>query len=190
MSRGWEVAANALNTASIVLATLNSVHTWWTGIAGCLLFGAVFFVSKLYADVVLQTFFIGASVVGWWKWVGGRSGVELPVRRCRPAANVALACAGAVGTLAFGWTFRTFTDAYAPFLDSAVLTFSVLGQLLLVARRYESWWCWLLVNTIAVPLYASKGLYLTAVLYAGFWVNAVVALMRWRRLAEAGAASA
>jgi nicotinamide mononucleotide transporter len=77
-----------------------------------------------------------------------------------------------------------FTDAYAPFLDSIVLAFSVLGQFLMIDRRVESWWCWLLVNTIAVPLYASRGLYLTAVLYAAFWVNAIVSLLHWRRLAR------
>ena len=31
-----------------------------------------------------------------------------------------------------------------------------------------SWWFWLLVNSIAIPLYASRGLHLTAVLYAVF----------------------
>jgi nicotinamide mononucleotide transporter len=64
-----------------------------------------------------------------------------------------------------------------------VLAFSVLGQLLLIERRVENWWCWLLVNTIAVPLYTMRGLYLTAVLYGAFWVNAVVSLVRWNRLA-------
>jgi len=69
-----------------------------------------------------------------------------------------------------------------PFSDSVVLAFSVLGQFLLVGRRYESWWCWLLVNTIAVPLYISRGLHVTAVLYAAFWINEVVALFNWKRL--------
>jgi nicotinamide mononucleotide transporter len=79
---------------------------------------------------------------------------------------------------------RLFTDAYAPFLDSIVLAFSVLGQLLMMERRVENWWAWLLVNTIAVPLYASRGLLVTSVLYAAFWVNAVVSLRRWQRLAD------
>ena len=70
----------------------------------------------------------------------------------------------------------------SPIPDSLVLTFSVLGQLLLVRRQYESWWCWLLVNTIAVPLYASRGLWLTAALYVLFWINGIVALRSWRRL--------
>ena len=63
-----------------------------------------------------------------------------------------------------------------------VLAFSVLAQLLLMRRHYESWWCWLVVNTIAVPLFLSRNLTVTALLYAAFWVNAVVALVRWRRL--------
>ena len=83
----------------------------------------------------------------------------------------------------YGWLLWRFTDAYAPFIDSIILAFSVLGQLLLMDRRVESWWCWLLVNTIAVPLYASRGLNVTAVLYAAFWINAVVSLRHWQRLA-------
>jgi len=39
-----------------------------------------------------------------------------------------------------------------------------------------------LVNTIAVPLYISRGLHVTAVLYAAFWINEVVALFNWKRL--------
>jgi len=78
-----------------------------------------------------------------------------------------------------------YTDAYAPLADSAVLTSSVVGQLLLMARRYESWWFWLAANSIAVPLFLMRGLDVTAILYAALWVNAIVALFRWRRLVVA-----
>jgi len=103
----------------------------------------------------------------------------LPVVRSREAV------AGAVVAVGYGWLLHRFTDAYAPFLDSVVLAFSVLAQLLLMRRHYESWWCWLLVNTIAVPLYLSKNLHVTALLYTAFWINAVVALVRWRKLIQA-----
>ena len=181
MSRGWEIAANVLNASSILLAGCNSVHTWWTGIMGCVLFGAVFFSAKLYADVTLQMFFVVTSVIGWWAWLHGVRGEQLPVRRTQPKAIAGLLVTGAAAALGYGWLLHRFTDAYAPFLDSVILAFSVLGQFLLMGRRYESWWCWLLVNTIAVPLYFSRGLHVTAVLYAAFWVNAIVALVRWRR---------
>ena len=184
MSLGWEIAANAANASSILLAALNSVHTWWVGIAGCLLFGWVFFSTKLYADVTLQIFFIVTSVLGWRNWLRGNSGTPLPVRRTSPLPLAKLWLAGALVAAAYGGLLHRFTNAYAPFLDSVVLAFSVLGQLLLMRRRYESWWCWLLVNSIAVPLYLARGLTVTAFLYAAFWINAVVALGRWRKLIQ------
>jgi NadR type nicotinamide-nucleotide adenylyltransferase len=93
----------------------------------------------------------------------------------------ALATAALLAAAGYGWLLHRFTNAYAPFLDSLILVFSVLGQFLLMGRRIETWWCWLLVNTIAVPVYTARELYLTAILYAGFWVNAIVALRKWRR---------
>lgn len=181
MKSGWEVAANLFNAAAIVLAALNSVHTWWTGIVGCALFAFVFFSAQLYADVTLQAFFIVTGIVGWWQWLHGACGATLPVRRTQPRMIVTLALGACALAAGYGWLLHRFTDAYAPFLDSMILAFSVLGQFLLMARRIENWWCWLIVNTVAVPVYLSRGLTLTAVLYAAFWVNALFALWRWSR---------
>ena len=184
MSRGVEIAANILNAAAIVLAGMNSIHTWWVGILGCLLFGWVFYNTQLYADVTLQTFFVVTSVIGWRQWRQSHPGGPLPVRRTQPLALTGMLLAGAVVAALYGALLHRFTNAYAPFLDSVVLAFSVLGQLLLMRRHYESWWCWLLVNSIAVPLYLKRGLTVTAFLYAAFWINAVVALVRWRKLIQ------
>lgn len=59
-----EIAASTTITLSIFLAGRNSVHTWWTGIIGCALFAILFYQVKLYADVLLQIFFLIASGVG------------------------------------------------------------------------------------------------------------------------------
>lgn len=179
-----EITANALNTISILLAGRNSVHTWWTGIVGCVLFAALFLEAKLYADVTLQVFFVVTSAVGWWNWRSGPKRAELPVRHVAPLPLVGLLAAGVVVTAGYGGLLHRFTDAYAPFVDSVVLAFSVLGQFLLMGRRVESWWCWLLVNAVAVPLYWSRGLHVTSGLYAVYFVNAVVSLLRWRTLAR------
>jgi nicotinamide mononucleotide transporter len=182
MSKGLEIAANVFNAASIFLAARNSFHTWWVGIVGCVLFGLVFFNAQLYADVTLQLFFVVTSIMGWINWVHGNAGAGISVRRTQALPLAGMLLAGAVVAVLYGWLLHRFTNAFAPFLDSVVLAFSVLGQLLLMRRRYESWWCWLLVNSIAVPLYSTRGLTLTAVLYAGFWINALVALFCWRKL--------
>ena len=177
-----EIAANAMVALSIFLAARNSVHTWWTGIIGCTLFGALFLRTQLYADVLLQVFFVGASLVGWWNWHGSANHAPLPIQRTslRDVVLMLLVALAAAGL--YGGLLHRFTDAYAPFVDSAVLCLSVLAQLLLMRRRMETWPVWVLVNTVAVPLYASRGLTLTAVLYGVYWVNAWVAWRHWHHL--------
>src|ERR1041384_5949717 len=129
-----EILANALNALSIVLAGRNSVHTWWTGILGCLAFGWVFFGARLYADTTLQAFFVVTSAIGWWRWRRGDHGEELGVARTNPRQVVLFTVLAAAVALGYAALLRRFTDAYAPLADSTVLAFSVLGQLLLMAR--------------------------------------------------------
>ncbi|MES2295790.1 MAG: nicotinamide riboside transporter PnuC [Pseudomonadota bacterium] len=182
MSEPLEIAANAVGTLSIFLAGRNSIHTWWTGILGCSLFALLFYGAALYADMVLQVFFIGASALGWWQWRRGAHGQGLPVSSGRLAQLAWTIPVGLAATAGYGAMLHHYTNAYAPFADSAVLVFSVIAQLLLMQRRVESWPFWLLVNSIAIPLYLSRELQLTALLYAGYWCNALVSWLLWRRL--------
>jgi nicotinamide mononucleotide transporter len=178
-----ELAANVFTAVAIVLAGRNNVHTWWTGVVGCALFGLLFAQSRLYADVALQVFFVVTSLLGWWKWLRGREGQALPVTHAGMASLLWVVPLGVGATAAYGALLHHFTNAYAPFLDSAVLVFSIIGQVLMMQRRVENWSFWLLVNTIATPLYFSRGLHLTAVLYAGLWINALVSWRSWYKLA-------
>jgi len=86
-----------------------------------------------------------------------------------------------LATAGYGLMLQAYTNAYAPFIDSAVLMFSIVAQLLLMRRRLETWPFWLLVNTVSVPLYASRGLYVTAALYAAYWLNALASWYFWRK---------
>jgi nicotinamide mononucleotide transporter len=188
---GLEVAANLFTAGAIVLAGRNSVHTWWTGIIGCGLFALLFYQAALFADVVLQGFFVLTSAYGWWKWLRGASGTALPVTHMPLASLFWMVPAGLAATAAYGMLLYLYTRAFAPFFDSSVLVFSVIAQFLMMTRRIENWGFWLLVNTIAVPLYYSRGLTITALLYAFFWINAVASWLWWKKLAaqQAGAAT-
>lgn len=176
-----EIAANAVTAASILLAARNTIHTWWTGIVGCLLFAALFWTARLYADVVLQVFFVVTSAYGWWHWAHGAAGHALRIRSTGVGILATAGTAAVLVAAGYGALLHRFTDAYAPFADSAILAFSVLAQVLLMQRRAATWPFWIVVNTIAVPVYASRGLHLTAVLYGAYWCNAWFGWWRWRR---------
>lgn len=182
MTSPLEIAANAVNAVSVALAGRNSVHTWWTGIVGCLLFAWLFTASRLYADAMLQLFFIGTSAIGWRNWSQGDS---RPVTTTDPDTLLRMSLGALAVAAAYGCMLYGFTDAWAPLPDSLVLTLSVVAQLLLMARRRETWWFWIAVNAVAVPLYTSRELYVTALLSGAFGINALVAMRHWHRLMRA-----
>ena len=185
-----EIAANVVTTLSIWLAARNSRHTWSTGSVGCVLFGVQFFRSQLYADATLQGFFLVTSALGWWQWLHAGTGAaraERPVTRARAATLAWMALAALAVTVGYGALLHRFTDAYMPYVDAAVLALSVVAQCLLMRRKVENWVFWIAVNTLSVPLFASRGLTLTAVLYAAYWFNAWYGLWRWRGQMRAAA---
>jgi nicotinamide mononucleotide transporter len=181
MSNPLEITANIVNAVSILLAARNSVHTWWTGIIGCALFMVLFYNSRLYADSLLQIFFIGTSFIGWYRWSDRESKPPDAVTRAPARAMLGGLLMASVVTVGYGYVLHRLTNAYAPFVDSSVMALSIFAQLLLMRRHYETWWIWIAVNALSVGLFTSRGLWITAALYGAFLVNATVASVSWRR---------
>ncbi len=176
-----EIAACSASTVSVLLAARNNVHTWWTAIIGCVLYGWVFYSVQLYADVSLQLFYIATSVAGWINWLKGHHGGELRVRKT-PFSRLALMFLGAlIVASGYAMLLRRFTNAWWPWLDSILCVFSVVAQFMIMGRRLESWYLWLMVDTIAIPLYIARELWVTAGLFCIFWCNAWHGLYQWRK---------
>lgn len=185
-----EWSANAFTALCVVLAARRHIATWPLGIIGSALYMRLFHQTQLYADVALQIFFIGTSIWGWREW--RHQAASPPAQQTSDKARLTsrqvtiLTALGVGVTLAYGTLLTHWTQAFAPFWDSAVLTTSVIAQLLLMQGRRETWPCWIVVNTLSVPLYISRGLHVTAVLYALFWLNAWHGWWVWHR-ADRGA---
>jgi nicotinamide mononucleotide transporter len=185
-----EIVSNVFNLLGVVLATRNRVESWPVGIVGNVLYGILFYETRLYADVTLQAFYVITAIYGWWHWTrGGESRAEALVTRARPARLALYAALALAVTLGYGLLLREYTNAAAPFWDSLILAFSVLAQLLLMMRVFENWHAWVVVNVVAVPLYASKDLKLTSFVYFLFLINAFIGLRLWRRILRDQAAA-
>jgi nicotinamide mononucleotide transporter len=57
----------------------------------------------------------------------------------------------------------------------------VLATYLQARRAVESWYVWILVDVISIPVYFSRGLPFFAVLYAVFLVICFFGLRHWLR---------
>ena len=178
-----EWIAAALVLANVALVARRSLWNYPFGIAAVSVYAVIFQEQKLYSDMLLQGFFLIPNVYGWANWRAARQDDGVPVGWMSERDRVLWGGAILLCWLAWSSGMARWTDAAAPFADGAVAIISVAAQWLLARRRVESWWLWIAVDAIAVPLFASRGLYVTAGVYAVLLVIAVAGLMQWRRAA-------
>ncbi len=178
-----EIAAFLLSLA-MVWCNLRVHHWGWPfGMAASALYGALFAHSKLYAEAALQVFFIAVSVWGWLQWLSAAPGTQR-VRRMSMRHMLLAGLAGLLLTAAVALVLMQFTDSDRPWTDAAPSALSVLGQVLLGKKYLENWAVWLLVNALSVGLFASKGLWLTTLLYAIFVLLSCWGWRQWRALID------
>lgn len=190
-----EVLGFATGAACVTLAWLRSMWNFPVGIANTALFLWLFADAGLYADAGLQVVFMALGVSGWIAWFRARrSEAAQQLDRdddfvvSTPLRAIPLLVLGAVaGTALLTWLLTQHTDSTAQLPDAATTTVSLLAQLMLNRRWLESWFVWIGVDIAYVWLYSSRGLHITAVLYAGFIGLCVAGWLSWRRLPRAAA---
>ena len=182
-----EIVAFVLSVAMVVLNIRVNAWAWPLAIVSSLLYFALFWSSKLYGDASLQIFFAVVAGWGWWQWLRGTtsSGDALQVRwlgaRGRWIALLALALAYPATAL----FLKHYTDTDVAWGDAFPTAASVLGQWLLGRKYVENWPTWVAVNAVGIGLFAYKGLWLTVILYAIFFLMSFAGWREWRRLAAA-----
>ncbi len=185
-----EVIAFGLALGCVVLNVLEVHWAWPLAIAASVLYAWLFYASRLYGDVAVQSFFVVSSLWGWYQWLWGRradaQGSDVPLRIARLGRR-RLLVVGLLWLLAWpvlGTLLARFTDTDVPFFNAFPTVGSFIGQVLLALKFVESWPVWLIVNAVSVVLYAGKALWLTALLYVIFGALAVAGWRRWGKLAR------
>lgn len=182
-----ELVAVVLTLLAVYLTARQVLWCWPLAMVSVTLYAVVFFRARLYADMGLQALYFGLAIYGWWAWRhGGRDHGELHVTLASTKMKLLLAGIGAVAGILLGQTLSRFTDASLPFMDSALTSFSIVGQWMQTRKLLEAWLVWLGVDVFYVGMFLYKGLYLTAGLYAVFLILAVMGYLSWRRSMDDG----
>jgi nicotinamide mononucleotide transporter len=162
------------------LVARQNIWNWPIGIANNAFFALLFLRVGLYAETFLQLVFAGLAVYGWWEWLhGGAQHAALEVRRVRIGEAVWLLAAGALATALVAVALHRGTNSTVPFWDALVLAMSLVATYGQAQKLVESWWIWIAVDVVSVPLYVTRGLLLTAGLYAFFLCLCIVGLRNW-----------
>ncbi|MCK0112485.1 nicotinamide riboside transporter PnuC [Ornithinimicrobium sp. F0845] len=176
-----EIAGFVTGGLCVWLVVRQNVWTFPIGIANNIFFIVLFTQVGLYAEAGLQVVYIGLGLLGWWWWLhGGPDRTRLVVRDTPSWAWPAAIIAIGLGTWALHWLLTTHTDSTVAGWDAVTTTMSLVAQLMLSRKWIGNWVVWIVADVIYIGLYASKGLWLTSVLYAVFLTLCVVGLRQWR----------
>lgn len=178
-----EVIGFASGGACVWLQVRRHRANWPISLLNNAMYFAVFLNARLYADTSLQAIYFALGVYGWWNWSQAREvGAELRVGATRATEWAALLIAIPLATVLMHRVLSASDDP-APLLDALTTAMSLAAQWLLSRRRVENWLLWIAVDLIYVPLYWSRELHLTALLYAVFLLMCVQGWRDWRRAA-------
>jgi nicotinamide mononucleotide transporter len=188
-----EWAAALLLLINVWLAAQRSMWNYAFALAAVSLYLLIFYETRLYSDAALQLIFIALNLYGLWNWrqavrdgSAGQADSDdhaVPVGWMSQRARAGWVAAMIGLWLAWSSAMAHFTDAAVPYVDGAVLVMSVAAQWLMARRRVESWWLWLAVDVVAVPLYISRDLYVTGAVYFILLIIAVRGVVQWQRAA-------
>lgn len=172
---------------AVGLTARNDPWCWPTGIAMSAIFVWIFADVRLFADAGINVWYVLTGFLGWWWWLhGGAERSERPIGRV-PGRELALVLGLVVVATAGMYRQLVAADDPNPLLDGFTASLS-MGAYWLQARRYvETWFLWIAVDIIYVPLYWVRELPLTGVLYAVFMLMCVYGLRHWRRQMDADA---
>lgn len=177
VTEAWGFATGG---ACVWLVVREHLWNWPIGLANNLCFFVLFFKGRLYADMGLQVVYFGLGIYGWLNWIyGGENRTALSISQTTRREWLTLLFTLPIGIGVLHEILLALNGA-APFWDSITTVISLAAQYLLSRKRLENWCWWIAADIIYVPLYLSRGLPLTALLYALFLLLCIVGFREWR----------
>ncbi|TZF82042.1 nicotinamide mononucleotide transporter [Pedobacter sp. BS3] len=174
--------AVSLGVAEVLLARVNNVWLYPTGIAGILLSMVLLVEARLYAECLLNVYYVVMSVYGWIYWYRKKN--EPPVKISYSTRQEWLITLAIVfgGWVILYLALKHFTDSDVPLIDAWVSSAAWAGMWLLARRKMENWILLNISNFFAVPLLFHKKLPLFALLTIFLFIIAILGYREWKKL--------
>lgn len=189
----WEVVAVLFGLIYVILAAVESIWCWPAALVSVSIYIYLCLEASLYAETGLQVFYLVMAVVGWWSWTKKKkkktampeagkpqeSEGSLPIRTWALQRHLVVILVNTAGTILLAWLLNTYTSAANPYLDSFTTVFSLFTTYMVTQKVLENWLYWIVIDTASIFLYASRDLYLTALLFLLYTIIAAVGFFNW-----------
>jgi nicotinamide mononucleotide transporter len=178
-----ELLGAILGIAYVYYSIRQNILTWPIGLLTSILYVWVFFVSKLYADMGLQLYYVFISIYGWYEWLhGNKSNKEetLKISRLRSKLGYMLLLFSLLIFLLIWYILENYTDSPVPVADALATSLSLIATWMLARKILEHWLIWIFVDTFSIGLFWYKSLFPTVFLFIVYTTMAIVGYFEWK----------
>jgi len=179
-----ELLGAVLGIAYIFFSIRQNILTWPVGLLTSLLYVWVFFVSKLYADMGLQMYYVVISIYGWYEWLFGKQSNKsesLKVSRLSFKLGLVLALISLLIFVPIWYILNNYTDSQVPMADALATSLSIVATWMLARKILEHWLVWIFVDAFSIGLFWYKDLIPTVILFAVYTVMAYIGFIEWKK---------
>jgi len=168
----------------ILFSIKQNIWCWPLGLISSIIYVAVFFSAKFYADMGLQFYYVFISIYGWYHWIYGgktQNNQQLDVTKTSLKLSLLLFVLNIILFIIISFILINFTDSDIPYWDAFTTAASIIATWMLAQKKIEHWIIWVIVDIISLGLYLYKGLYATVFLFAVYTVLAFIGYSQWKK---------
>jgi nicotinamide mononucleotide transporter len=171
-----------LGVVEVLLAKANKIWLYPAGIASTALSVYILIEVGLYAESLLNGYYIVMSIYGWWYWIKKKDKPAVKISECSNKDWVVVCLIVLLSFLLLYFALKYYTPSTVPFLDAFISATAWAGMWLLSKRKMENWVLLNISNLFAIPLLFYKQLPLFAVLTIFLFIVAVFGYYDWRKI--------
>lgn len=177
----WEMAATFASFSCTYMCVMQTRWNYPMAIISTGLLTYVFWQDGLLASAILNLYLIPTVIYGFFIW--GKDTETRPVQHVswRVIPTYVLFT---IGAYLGAWGITSYFGGKLATLDSWLLIGSIFAQFLLDRKKIETWLVWITVNIVSIYVYFESGLYLLAIQFFFFLLNAVFGYYKWYKTME------
>lgn len=179
-STEWLIFITAM--VYVILAAIENVWCWLFGILSSAFSVYLCFAGHLFLESGLNVFYVVIGIYGWYQWLyGSKEKTEAAIFSYSFQKNLYLTGIGILIWAPVGLIAQKYSTQVMPFMDAFITAFSIIATWMTAKKIIENWLYWVMIDGLAVILYAYRGFYLISLLYIIYTIIALAGYFSWRK---------
>jgi nicotinamide mononucleotide transporter len=186
-TRWYEYLAVFAGIVSVWFSKKESVLVYPIGLINTIIYIYISINGRLFGEAVVNFYYTVMSIIGCYLWLKKDAEHHTILHISMSSKKEWIQQVGFFSTfylaIFFALTYfkKQFFDGVIPWADAFASAAAFTGMWLMVKKKVESWYWWILTNIASIPLFFVKHYVFTSVYYLILLAMSIVGLITWMK---------